>query len=73
MEEYKKISADVWTVFKKYIPKIPLTDEDWEACIEDMERMYLTVPVNSKHRNYARKYIGICIDELDERSKEARK
>ncbi len=71
METYKKISSDVWGVFKKYIPKIPLTDEDWTTCISDMEQMYATIPEDSKYRNYARKYIGICIDELEERSKEA--
>lgn len=62
IEEYRGISADVWTVFKKYFPE----DADTDTFIQDVDALDKKYRQDVRQYCFMKKLLKVYFDELNE-------
>lgn len=62
MQEYKSISSELWSAFKKYVTKLPQTDKEWDACLDEFDAI---AKKYTAHHEYASEYATVCCNELE--------
>ena len=67
MQEYKDISGEIWGTFKKYLANLPMTEQEWSACISEFDAI---ASKYEKHQQYAVDYAVVCCNELERLWKE---
>ena len=70
MDEYKKISGELWALFKRYVENPPKGEDAWGKCWNEFEAVQDKYP---NHYEYARDYAHACAEELLRRWEEKQK
>lgn len=65
MEEYKKISGAIWTLFKAALETIDKeSDEWWEEMNEELDKI-LKKYEGTEYQTYARSYANNVLNEIE--------
>ncbi len=64
MQVYKSISGDLWSMFKKYMTNVPMTEEEWDVYYKELDD-YLKRYEDTKYKQYAREYGVACMRAVE--------
>lgn len=70
MDEYKKISGEIWAIFKGYVEKPPEGEKEWGECLDRFDAVVKKYP---QYYEYAKDYALGCCNELERRWRENQK
>ena len=68
MNQIKKASGEIWMLFKEYIGIKNDDEKRWEELIKVADEFYKRYK-GTEAETYARKYVGVIIDEIERVSK----
>lgn len=69
MTQYYRLFVDAWRYFRRYAERIPLTDQAWEAAVNELSGI---VDRHNGIQRMTRKIMMAVMDELEHLDREAK-